>query len=56
VAFAQYKPNAEGVRVPFAVHVIETAEGRIVGHNSFLDVARIFPLFGLPLVEPPLGA
>jgi RNA polymerase sigma-70 factor (ECF subfamily) len=55
-AFAQYKPNEHGERVPFALHVIETVDGRIVGHNSFLDVARIFPLFGLPLTEPARGA
>lgn len=49
-AFAQYKPGQEG-RVPWAVHVLEIKRGRIVEHNSFLDTARIFPLFGLPLRE-----
>jgi RNA polymerase sigma-70 factor (ECF subfamily) len=51
-AFAQYKPNGQGVRVPFAVHVLETLDGRIVGQHSFLDVKRLFPLFGLPTQEP----
>ena len=51
-AFGQYKPNDQGVRVPFAVHVLETRDGRIVGQHSFLDVERLFPLFGLPTHEP----
>jgi RNA polymerase sigma-70 factor, ECF subfamily len=48
--FAQYK-RADGKLTPWAVHVLEIVDGRIVGHNSFLDAARLFPLFGLPL-EP----
>jgi RNA polymerase sigma-70 factor (ECF subfamily) len=49
-AFAQYKPmGEEGNLAPFAIHVLEIEDGRLVGHNSFLDAARLFPLFGLPL-------
>ena len=29
--------------------MIEIADGRIVGLNSFLDTPALFPLFGLPL-------
>lgn len=48
-AFAQYKPCDDGKRHAWAVHILETVDGRIVGHNSFLDTPRLFPLFGLPL-------
>ena len=43
-AVAQWRSSG-----PFAIHVLEIERGRIVRHNSFLDVARLFPLFGLPL-------
>ena len=49
-AFAQYKPGASGTGYePWAIQVPEIAEGRIVGFTFFLDTARLFPLFGLPL-------
>ncbi|MFG2141618.1 sigma-70 family RNA polymerase sigma factor [Streptomyces sp. NPDC048650] len=44
-AFGQYR--ADGT--PWAVQVIETADGRITGLHSFLDTERLFPLFGLPM-------
>jgi RNA polymerase sigma-70 factor, ECF subfamily len=47
--FAQYKPGDDGKMHAWAVHILEIVEGRIVGHNSFLDSPRLFPLFGLPL-------
>jgi RNA polymerase sigma-70 factor (ECF subfamily) len=28
--------------------VLEIAEGKVVGLNSFLDTERLFPLFDLP--------
>jgi RNA polymerase sigma-70 factor (ECF subfamily) len=40
-AFGQYRTTG-----PWAVIVLETSGGRIRGVNSFLDVDRLFPLFG----------
>ena len=49
-AFAQYKPNPDGdVHVPWALQVLELSEGRIGEFTFFLDTARLFPLFGVPL-------
>lgn len=50
--FGSYKRAAdgrEGVWEPFAIQIIETADGRIVGHHNFLTPER-FPEFGLPTV------
>ncbi|MGP3950118.1 sigma-70 family RNA polymerase sigma factor [Streptomyces sp. 7N604] len=48
-AFGQYRPDpVEGGHEPWALQVIEVSDGRITGWNSFLDTARLFPLFGLP--------
>jgi len=48
-AFGQYRPSGpEGQHEPWALVVIEVSDGRISGINSFLDTARLFPLFGLP--------
>ncbi|WP_406332488.1 sigma-70 family RNA polymerase sigma factor [Streptomyces sp. NBC_00203] len=52
--FAQYKPDEEageeaGGYVPWSVQVLEISKGRIAGFHFFLDTARWFPLFGLPL-------
>ncbi|MER7990031.1 sigma-70 family RNA polymerase sigma factor [Streptomyces noursei] len=47
-AFAQYR--ADGT--PWALQVVEVADGRIAALNSFLDTERLFPLFGLPLRYP----
>ncbi len=46
--FGQYKPDPEGGYMPWALQVIEVSGDRIASINSFLDTARIFPLFGLP--------
>jgi len=46
-AFGQYKPSATG-NEPWALQVVEVADGRIVEFTFFLDTQRIFPLFGLP--------
>ncbi|SOD65930.1 RNA polymerase sigma-70 factor, ECF subfamily [Streptomyces zhaozhouensis] len=53
-AFGQYRRDPAGGWSPWALQVIEISEGRITGINSFLDTARLFPLFGLPdhLPEP----
>jgi RNA polymerase sigma-70 factor (ECF subfamily) len=48
-AFGQYAPTGPGGSYePWALQVIETSGGRITAINSFLDTARLFPLFGLP--------
>ncbi|MCF2525989.1 sigma-70 family RNA polymerase sigma factor [Yinghuangia soli] len=47
-AFGQYRPAGPGRYEPWALQVIEIADGRIVGLNSFLDTDQLFPLFGLP--------
>ena len=53
-AFAQYTPTGPGgALVPWALVVVEVADGRIAGWTNFLDAARLFPLFGLPLEPTP---
>lgn len=47
-AFGQYRIRPDGTYAAWALQVIEVAGGRIVGLNSFLDTAALFPLFGLP--------
>jgi RNA polymerase sigma-70 factor (ECF subfamily) len=50
-AYAQYRRNADGPGYhAWGLGVLDTSGGRIVGINTFLDVERLFPLFGLPLV------
>jgi RNA polymerase sigma-70 factor (ECF subfamily) len=52
-AFGQYRcsgPN--GSFEPWALQVIDISGGRVVAINSFLDTARLFPLFGLPQTPP----
>ncbi len=48
-AFGQYKPSAtaDGYE-PWALQVLELADGRIVELTFFLDTKTLFPLFGLP--------
>jgi RNA polymerase sigma-70 factor (ECF subfamily) len=49
-AFGQYKPNEAGDGYePWALQVLELENGKIVELTFFLDTARLFPLFGLPL-------
>ncbi len=48
-AFGQYRISDTGSgHDPWALIVLETSAGRITAVNSFLDTARLFPLFGLP--------
>ena len=48
-AFGQYKPSAGGDGYePWALQVLEVADGRIVDFTFFLDTETLFPLFGLP--------
>jgi RNA polymerase sigma-70 factor, ECF subfamily len=52
-AYGQYRRNADGSGYhPWGLGVLEISRGRIVGINTFLDVDRLFPLFGLPPVPP----
>jgi RNA polymerase sigma-70 factor (ECF subfamily) len=52
-AFGHYHPSPGGGHEAWALQVIEIADGRIVGINSFLDTAALFPLFGLPPTLEP---
>jgi RNA polymerase sigma-70 factor, ECF subfamily len=49
-AFGQYRPSGPGGSYePWSLQVLELSGGRIVEFTFFLDTARLFPLFGLPL-------
>ncbi len=50
-AFGQYRTTG-----PWALIVLEISDGRIAGVNNFLDVDRVFPLFGLPMEYDPAQA
>ena len=45
-AFGQYR---QGGRQAWGLVVLEASGGRIAGWNTFLDVATLFPRFGLPM-------
>jgi RNA polymerase sigma-70 factor (ECF subfamily) len=48
-AFGQYKPSERGNgRDPWALQVVEFADGGVAELTFFLDTGRLFPLFGLP--------
>jgi RNA polymerase sigma-70 factor (ECF subfamily) len=48
-AFGQYKPSPKGDGYePWALQVLELAEGRIAEFTFFLDTETLFPLFELP--------
>jgi RNA polymerase sigma-70 factor, ECF subfamily len=47
--FAQYKIDPEGGYSPWAIQVLELQDGKIKDITFFLDTARLFPLFGMPL-------
>ena len=46
-AFGSYRPAPDGGYQPFAIQVIEIADGHITGLHAFLE-PRLFPLFALP--------
>ena len=48
-AFGQYRRAADGGHEAWALQVLEIVDGEILAFNSFLDTARLFPRFGLPL-------
>jgi RNA polymerase sigma-70 factor (ECF subfamily) len=48
-AFGQYKPSESGSGYdPWALQVLEIADGRVAEFTFFLGTETIFPLFGLP--------
>jgi RNA polymerase sigma-70 factor, ECF subfamily len=53
-AFAQYKPREDGADgyEPWALQVLEIADGQIVELTFFLSTDSLFPLFGVPLQYP----
>jgi len=52
-AFAQWRPSGPGgAHEPWAIHVLEMADGRITRMTAFLDT-RLFDLFGLPRNPAP---
>jgi hypothetical protein len=52
-SFGHYRPNPNGKGYePWALQVLELSGDRIVEFSFFLDTARLFPLFGLPLEYP----
>ncbi|PCC69426.1 RNA polymerase, sigma subunit, ECF family [Nannocystis exedens] len=53
LAFGQYRPDPAGGHKAWALIVLETAGDQIVGLNSFLDTAALFPRFGLPPALEP---
>ncbi|WP_129841725.1 sigma-70 family RNA polymerase sigma factor [Streptomyces sp. RFCAC02] len=52
-AFGHYRADPAGGHTAWALQVIEVSGDRITGINSFLDTARLFPLFDLPHHLPP---
>ncbi len=49
-SFAQYRPSApDGELEPWALQLLDVVDGRIAAINSFLDVERMFPLFGVSM-------
>lgn len=52
-AFGQYRPSGPGGRhEAWALQVLDVQGDRITGITSFLDTAKMFPLFGLPATPP----
>jgi len=47
--FGQYKIDPDGGYAPWALQVLSITDGRIGEFTFFLDTAKLFPLFGLPL-------
>ena len=47
--FGQYKIDPNGGFTPWALQVLDLKGGKIGELTFFLDTARLFPLFGLPL-------
>lgn len=45
--FGDYKPAGPGRWEPWAIQILEVADGKIVGHNNFV-YPELFPQLGLP--------
>ncbi|MFD8483007.1 sigma-70 family RNA polymerase sigma factor [Kitasatospora sp. NPDC059673] len=57
-AFAQYRAAEDGNGwTPWGIMVLEIVDGRIAMMTNYMDVDRLFPLWGLPmrLTEDPRG-
>jgi RNA polymerase sigma-70 factor (ECF subfamily) len=52
IAFGQYRVDPAGGHAPWALQVLEVADGRVTQFHSFLDAAELFPGFGLPAHLP----
>ncbi|MTV24198.1 sigma-70 family RNA polymerase sigma factor [Nitriliruptoraceae bacterium ZYF776] len=51
VAYGQYRPSGPGGAFePWSLTVVQASGGRVTDLVAFLDVDRLFPLFGLPAV------
>jgi RNA polymerase sigma-70 factor, ECF subfamily len=49
IAFGQYKPSESGSGYdPWALQVLDIADGKVVEFTFFLSTERLFPLWGLP--------
>lgn len=46
-AFGQYRPGSGGTLEPFSLVTFEIVDGLIFESTTYLDAARLFPLFGL---------
>ncbi|HZJ55362.1 MAG TPA: sigma-70 family RNA polymerase sigma factor [Myxococcaceae bacterium] len=52
-AFGQYRNSGSGKGFhAWGLVVLELADGKVTGINTFLDTERLFPRFGLPLSLP----
>jgi RNA polymerase sigma-70 factor, ECF subfamily len=47
-AFGQYRADPTGGHAPFALQLLRVGDDGIAEFTSYLDAARLFPLFGLP--------
>jgi RNA polymerase sigma-70 factor (ECF subfamily) len=53
-AFGQYRPSETGPgHDPWALQILDFADGQLVELSFFLDTETLFPLFGLPSHLPP---
>ena len=51
-AFAQYRLQSDGAFAAWGLIILEGDAGKIAAWNTFLDVEKLFPLFGLPMSLP----
>jgi RNA polymerase sigma-70 factor (ECF subfamily) len=49
-AFWQTRPGPDGVHVPFALVIMDVADGLVIGSTTFLEADRLLPLFGPPVM------